>query len=233
MNVDDPSALRVVVACRAALLGDLLAVALQEAGMSVRVSEPSFAAARAAGRAIGARVMVTDLMRGEDEAPWAADVLRGGTRLIAVFDDASTPEIMDALLAGSAGYVLLRDSTAADVVATVAATARDEVSLHPAVAHAVLQQWRRLHSGGEAPMRSPLTRRELEVLTAMAEGDTAAAIARRLGLSTKTVESHKTRLFAKLGARNQAHAVELASARGLLGARASATPDDADRQQVT
>ncbi len=49
-----------------------------------------------------------------------------------------------------------------------------------------------------------------------AEGIGIKAIARRLGVSVKTVENHKTRLFDKLGVRTQAHAVSLAIGHGLL-----------------
>ena len=44
-------------------------------------------------------------------------------------------------------------------------------------------------------------------------------IARRLGVALKTVESHKIRVFDKLGARSQAHAVSIAISQNLL------TPD--------
>ena len=66
-----------------------------------------------------------------------------------------------------------------------------------------------------------LTPRELEVLVALAEGLTTKAIASRLGVAMKTVESHKVRLFDKLGARTQAHAVSIAVGRHLV-----AHPDD-------
>jgi len=50
----------------------------------------------------------------------------------------------------------------------------------------------------------------------MAEGLPAKAIAKRLGVALKTVESHKIRLFDKLGARTQAHAVSIAMGYGLV-----------------
>lgn len=62
-----------------------------------------------------------------------------------------------------------------------------------------------------------LTTRELEVLRAVAAGLTSQAIGARLGISPKTVESHKSRVIAKLGVRNRAQAVALAARRGLLG----------------
>ena len=62
-----------------------------------------------------------------------------------------------------------------------------------------------------------LTSRELQVLRSAARGMAANQIARELGISPKTVERHKTRIFTKLGVPNQTAAVGLATASGLLG----------------
>lgn len=71
----------------------------------------------------------------------------------------------------------------------------------------------------EARGCSPLSDRELEVLELVGSGLTSAAIAGRLGISRKTVENHKQRLFTKLGVQNQAHAVAVAMRNGLLAGR--------------
>jgi DNA-binding NarL/FixJ family response regulator len=52
-----------------------------------------------------------------------------------------------------------------------------------------------------------LTPRERDVLTLVARGLAGKQVARHLGISPKTVEQHKTRIFAKLGVPNQAAAV--------------------------
>ncbi len=52
--------------------------------------------------------------------------------------------------------------------------------------------------GADSPLQH-LTDRELEVLTAMAEGRTNASIAERLALSESSIEKHSTSIFAKLG----------------------------------
>jgi DNA-binding NarL/FixJ family response regulator len=68
------------------------------------------------------------------------------------------------------------------------------------------------------PLRhtTALTPRELDVLRLVAAGLTTGEIGPRLGISPKTVENHKQRLFAKLGVQNQAHAVSIAMRAGLL-----------------
>ncbi len=61
-----------------------------------------------------------------------------------------------------------------------------------------------------------LTDREIEILNLIAAGLTAKEVADRMGITYKTVENHKQRIFGKLGVQNQAHAVAVAFRRGLL-----------------
>jgi DNA-binding NarL/FixJ family response regulator len=63
-----------------------------------------------------------------------------------------------------------------------------------------------------------LTAREREVLTLVGGGMTAGEVSRQLGISHKTVENHKQRVFAKLGVQNQAHAVAVAIRAGIMPA---------------
>jgi DNA-binding NarL/FixJ family response regulator len=60
-----------------------------------------------------------------------------------------------------------------------------------------------------------LSRRELEVLRLVAAGETNSQIARRLGLSTHTVERHVANLYRKIGARGRADATAFALRSGL------------------
>ena len=61
-----------------------------------------------------------------------------------------------------------------------------------------------------------LTQRETEILSRVAEGMSSLQVATSLGISSRTVENHKRRIFAKLGVRSQAHAVAVALASGDL-----------------
>ena len=69
--------------------------------------------------------------------------------------------------------------------------------------------------------RPLLTPRELEVLRAIGSGATTRKVGLLMGISPKTVENHKQRIFGKLGVQNQAHAVSVALRRGLLTPAAS------------
>ena len=68
-----------------------------------------------------------------------------------------------------------------------------------------------------------LTQRETEVLGLIGEGCTTWEISEHLGISRKTVENHKQRIFLKLDVQNQAHAVAVAVRRGLIDVEVSST----------
>jgi DNA-binding NarL/FixJ family response regulator len=61
-----------------------------------------------------------------------------------------------------------------------------------------------------------LTDREVEILQLVAEGGSAADVAARLYISTKTVSSHMQRIFTKLGVHSRAQAVAIAYSAGLI-----------------
>ena len=67
-----------------------------------------------------------------------------------------------------------------------------------------------------APDAGGLTPRELDVLRLLADGQTNAEIARRLGVSVHTVERHAANLYRKIGARGRADAAAYAVRRGLV-----------------
>ncbi|MGQ0519605.1 MAG: response regulator transcription factor [Actinomycetota bacterium] len=70
--------------------------------------------------------------------------------------------------------------------------------------------------GPAAGPKGSLTPRQVEVLRLVGNGATTREISQALGISPKTVENHKQRLFARLGVQNQAHAVAVAIRDGLL-----------------
>jgi DNA-binding CsgD family transcriptional regulator len=65
-------------------------------------------------------------------------------------------------------------------------------------------------------VRAPLSRRENEVLTWVAEGKSAIEIAKILNIGKRTVEDHARNAIRKLGASNRPHAVAIALRFGLL-----------------
>ncbi|GEM_PF-4381902 len=81
--------------------------------------------------------------------------------------------------------------------------------------------WKQPNAGGVGVSRphtlaSPLTGREREVLSLVAEGCSNKAIAGQLGISERTVKSHLTYIMAKLRVSDRTHAVVTAIRLGLL-----------------
>src|SRR5919198_1928050 len=80
--------------------------------------------------------------------------------------------------------------------------------------------------------RTILTDRELEVLRLIGAGHTGGEISRLLGISQRTVDNYKRRIFQKLGVQSKAHAVANAARLGLLPpclARSGAAVDQVSR----
>jgi DNA-binding NarL/FixJ family response regulator len=117
----------------------------------------------------------------------------------------------EGLEAGAAGYVLKRaaDTDLIDALRTVAG-GRTFLSSEAQVT--LMREWQE----GRAEPEDPLTPRELEVVKLIAEAYTNRQIANTLQLSEKTVESHRSNLFAKLGMRDRVELVRYAIRRGLV-----------------
>lgn len=131
-------------------------------------------------------------------------------------DDAS---MLEALLAGAAGYVL-KDATLAQIVAAVRAAAAGEAVIPPRVAPELLRRLRAaapaVAAGAGAEEAVELSERELEVLRLIVEGRDNAAIAGELFISPNTVKSHVASIFAKLGVESRLQAAVQALRRGLV-----------------
>lgn len=123
-------------------------------------------------------------------------------------------EYVVALLdAGAAGY-LLKDVSRRELVDAIRAVHAGDSVLHPGVTKTVLDRFRRVDDAPEPA--SSLTERERQVLEAAASGASNKAIAARLGIGERTVQSHLANLFHKLGVGSRTEAVIEGLRRGLV-----------------
>ena len=90
----------------------------------------------------------------------------------------------------------------------------DHDQLQAAIRTAFSKEGQRLRRAAESDRLAQLTAREREVLELAARGLHAKEIARKLGISARTVEVHKSRIMAKLGARNVAELVRFSISAG-------------------
>jgi len=102
--------------------------------------------------------------------------------------------LFDAIKAGAVSYVL-KTSSVETVVDSVRAAARGESVLDPTVAAKVLEEMRRSRDHEAVDQ---LSRREVDVLAALARGRSNKEIARELSISEETVKTHVSNILSKL-----------------------------------
>lgn len=107
--------------------------------------------------------------------------------------------IMRALESGAHGY-LLKDATATEIEQALNALRNDERYLSPAIAHTVINQALMSGQSGkpEGVENHNLTARQLEILRLIVRGKSTREIANGLGLSVKTVETHRSQIMKRL-----------------------------------
>jgi two-component system, NarL family, response regulator NreC len=146
------------------------------------------------------------------------------TRVVVLSMHADEPFVLEALSAGASAYVL-KDTTATELLRAIgeAAAGRRYLSAGLAAGLRELALDRRGAAEGGDPYEA-LTDREREVLQLVAEGLTSRAIAERLGLSPRTVESHRANVMAKLRTPSTAGLVRFVAERRLLPPASTPAP---------
>ena len=123
--------------------------------------------------------------------------------------------VLRALHVGAAGY-LLKDADIAEFQSAITSVAKGETYLSPRISGVVADYVRR--AGQEPTSLEMLTPRQREVLQLIAEGHTMAGIGQVLGISQKTVETHRMALMERLDIRDVAGLVRYAIRVGLIAA---------------
>jgi two-component system response regulator NreC len=150
------------------------------------------------------------LLNGLDAAK-EVQKLSPATRTIILTVHTEDQYVLEALQAGVSGYVV-KSQAAADLVQAIHDVHSKKVYLSPAVSRAIVDAY----LCKTAPAVEALSPRERQVLQLVAEGKTTKEIATVLGVSTKTAESHRTRLMRKLEIHDTAGLVRYAIRRGLV-----------------
>jgi DNA-binding NarL/FixJ family response regulator len=127
-----------------------------------------------------------------------AEELGAEVLVLTSFSDAS--RIVAAIDAGAVGY-LLKDAEPCDLLDGVRAVARGESPLDPKAARLLL----RSRTAGDDD-QVELSPRELEVLRLVVEGLVNKQIARRLGITERTVKAHLTSVFQRIGVADRTQA---------------------------
>ena len=211
MSAPEPL-VRVVLADDHALVREATAELLERAG-GIQVLGQA-ADGLEALRLVGAMrpdVLLLDLaMPGLDglEVTRRARELSPRTAIVALTAHEEQPYVLAMLEAGASGY-LSKTSRGREVVQAVRAAAAGEAVFSASIARRIARS--ALGTDGQGP---PLTPRELDVLRAAARGLGNKQIGAELGMSARTVQTHLTRVFAKLSVGSRTEAVLLALREG-------------------
>jgi DNA-binding NarL/FixJ family response regulator len=137
------------------------------------------------------------------------------TRVLVLSADGRDDFVVQALRNGAAGY-LLKGCRAEELLQAVTEVAAGGYHLSSSLSASLARAVGDEGGGTGAPAYESLTPREREVFHLMAEGLTNAAMAERLFISGRTVETHRANIMRKLGLRTQTDVVLLALRRGIL-----------------
>jgi len=123
--------------------------------------------------------------------------------------------IAQVVRSGARGY-LLKDSAPAELVSAIKAVHGGEVYFSPSISKVLIEEMADGNKRSlDAPAPPPLTDREREVLSLIAEGLLNKQIADRLGIGVRTIETHRERIMRKLDIHTVAGLTKYAIARGM------------------
>jgi DNA-binding NarL/FixJ family response regulator len=164
-------------------------------------------------------VVVLDIsMPGESGLRVAAELRRRvpETHVLILSMHDNTEYVLESLRAGAHGY-LLKDTAATELRDAIRAVRRGESFFSPVIAGRLSAVVRGDAAESSAGALGQLTARERQVLVGVAQGHTNREIATQLGISHRTVETHRESLMRKLGVRTVAGLTRLALEAGLVG----------------
>ena len=154
----------------------------------------------------GGGLAVLEALRGADVAP--------GVLALSVSDAAA--DVVPMIRAGALGYVTKTIDTE-ELAAAIARVAAGDAYFSPRLAAFVLQAFSAPAANDDTDELKVLTPREREVLHHLARGYAYKAIAARLGIGPRTVETHVASVLRKLQLSSRHEVSHWAAARGLIG----------------
>lgn len=129
--------------------------------------------------------------------------------ILSIYDN---PEYVRGVVqAGARGYIL-KDISAQEMITAITSVAAGGYFFSSAIGPTLVG------ASASSPVEDPygLTERERQVLTAIAKGQPNKEVASALGISVRTVESHRLNLREKVGSKNAAQLYKVAQELGLL-----------------
>jgi DNA-binding NarL/FixJ family response regulator len=141
---------------------------------------------------------------------------RPETRIIVLTSFPDDEVLFDAIASGADGYVL-KQIGSDDLVRALEQVGRGESLLDPSVTGRVFAKMREVRQLERADAFSDLSKREMQILALIAEGQTNREIADALHLSEKTVRNYVSVILSKLDLNSRAQAAAYAARNRIEG----------------
>ena len=137
------------------------------------------------------------------------------TRVVILSMYANEAYVLEALRNGAAGYVI-KEASAAQLVQAVREVSAGRRYLSPPLSENAIEAYIQKAQATPLDLYETLTTREREVLHLAATGNSNIEIADRLGISSRTAETHRANLMRKLGLHSQTELIRYAMRRGII-----------------
>jgi len=139
-----------------------------------------------------------------------------GTKVLILTMHDTEQYLAEMLRAGASGYVVKTTATT-ELVFAIRAVYHGDVYLYPSIARMLVSDYlQKIKSGQGNAGYDGLTEREKEILMHIAEDRKNKEIADILGISTRTVQAHRTNLMDKIGAHDRTELVKYAISKGIV-----------------
>ena len=137
------------------------------------------------------------------------------TRVVILSMYANEAYVLEALRNGAAGYVI-KEASAAQLVQAVREVSAGRRYLSPPLSENAIEAYIQKAQATPLDLYETLTTREREVVHLAATGNSNVEIADRLGISSRTAETHRANLMRKLGLHSQTELIRYAMRRGII-----------------
>jgi len=137
-------------------------------------------------------------------------------KVIILSAHANEEYVIRALREGVSGY-MLKDSATTELELAINSVIQGKTYLSPSISRTVIDDYLQRVGGPVSPLEQ-LTARQREILQLLAEGKTTKEVAYDLGISVKTVESHRLQLMERLNIHDVPGLVRYAVRSGLVSA---------------
>jgi two-component system, NarL family, response regulator NreC len=137
-----------------------------------------------------------------------------GVRIIFLSMHLTSGYVIEALRAGALGYFLKKDNTK-DLVKAVRSVAAGKIFLSPSISRAAMDEYMAMYKPGIPDPLDSLTARERQILNLISQGMTSLEVANYLGISKRTVDTHRSHIMEKLQLDSLADLMRYCAERGI------------------